>query len=198
MKKFLLGSVLLLSFAAHAAPYKLDAAHTSVGFSVKHLMISNVKGHFDKYEGGVDFDSAKKTVKNIVINIDAASINTGVKDRDDHLRGSDFFDVAKFPKITFKADSMKWNADGKTGVVSGKLTMKDKTLPQDLNVTFNGEAEFMGVKKIAFTANGTIEDRTKFGLSWNKPLNQAGGLTVGNSIEISIEGEANLDAPAKK
>lgn len=198
MKSFLPGIVLLLSFAAQAAPYKLDPTHMNIGFSVKHLMISNVKGHFDKFDGTFDYDSAKKTLKNVVITIDTASINTQVKDRDDHLRGPDFFEVAKYPKIIFKADGIVWNKDGQTGVVHGKLTIKDKTLPQDLNVTFGGEAEFMGVKKIAFSATGTIEDRTKFGLSWNKPLAQAGGLAVGNKIDLSIDGEANMDAPAKK
>lgn len=185
--KAVLVSLLLVSGIAQAAPYKLDTAHMNVGFSVKHLMISNVKGRFDKVTGTLDYDSAKKQVKNIDIVIEASSIDTNEADRDKHLRNSDFFDVEKFPKITFKSDKVTFN--GKKGKAVGTLTIKDQSKPVTLDFTNNGEIDFNGTQKVAFTASTKI-DRKDFGLTWNKTLDK-GGVAVGNEITITIDGEAN-------
>ncbi len=190
--KTLLVSLLLTSGIAQAAPYALDTAHMETGFSVKHLMISNVKGRFDKVSGTLDYDSAKKQIKDINVTIEAASINTNEPDRDKHLRGADFFDVEKFPKVTFKSDKVTF--DGKKGKAVGDLTIKDKTKKVTLDFTNGGEADFMGTKKVAFSATTKI-DRKDFGLSWNKNLDK-GGVAVGNEITITIDGETNAVAPA--
>lgn len=187
MKKTIL-SLLLVSGVAQAAPYTLDTTHMDVGFSVKHLMISNVKGRFDKVAGSFDFDSSKKQIKDIDVTIDVSSVNTNEPDRDKHLKNADFFDVEKFPKMTFKSDKVEF--DGKKGKIFGTLTIKDKSKKVALDFTFNGEAEFMGTKKVAFSASTKI-DRKEFGLTWNKNLDK-GGVAVGEEVTITIDGEGNL------
>ena len=192
--KTVLVTLLLAAGMAHAAPFKLDPAHMEVGFSVKHLMISNVKGRFDKVSGSLDYDGAKKQIKDIVVDVDVASVSTNEPDRDKHLKSPDFFDAAKYPHMTFKSEKVEF--DGKKGKATGLLTIRDKTKKVTLDFTFNGETEFMGTKKIAFSATGQI-DRRDFGLTWNKTLDK-GGVAVGDEVTISVDGEANMLAPAKK
>ena len=196
MKVFAL--IFLFVATTQAATYKLDPAHSQVGFSVKHLMVTNVKGEFKKFDGKFNYDSAKKEVKDIDISIDTESIETGVVDRDTHLKSNDFFDAKKYPKITFKSQKAEITPDGKTTKVKGMLTMRDKTLPVVLDVINNGEAEFMGVKKVGFSASTKV-NRKDWGVSWNKGLDK-GGVVVSDDVMIVIEGEANLDdgKPVKK
>ena len=192
--------VVMLFFAsvAQAEVYKLDVAHTQVGFSVKHLMVTNVKGTFKKYTGQFNYDSGKKELKDIDVVIDTNSIDTGAKDRDDHLKSDDFFNAKKYSKITFKSQKVEMVPDGTSAKINGLLTIRDKTLPIVLDVTNNGEAEFMGVKKVGFTATTKIS-RKDWGVAWNKSLDK-GGVVVGEEVTITIEGEANLSdgKPAKK
>ncbi len=189
MKVFAL--IFLFTASTQAATYKLDPAHSQVGFSVKHLMVTNVKGDFKKFDGKFNYDSAKKEVKDIDVSIDTESIETGVPDRDAHLKGNDFFDAKKYPKITFKSQKAELTPDGKTTKIKGMLTMRDKTLPVVLDVTNNGEVEFMGVKKIGFSASTKV-NRKDWGVSWNKALDK-GGVAVSDDVMIVIEGEANLE-----
>lgn len=191
MKSILIAS-LLLGSSAFATVYKLDPSHQEVGFSVRHMMISNVKGTFRKVTGSFDYDAAKKQLKNIDVVIETASIDTAQADRDKHLSGPDFFDVAKFPKMTFKSEKIEF--DGKKGKATGPLTIKDKTKTVVVEFTLNGEMEMAGSKKVGFSAHTEI-DRKDFGLNWNKNLDH-GGVAVGNEITITIEGEAGTDAPA--
>lgn len=190
MKNLLVFFFLTVGFYTHAENYKLDTSHTEVGFSVKHLLISNVKGRFGKFSGTFEYDKALKSLKNLKIEIDPASISTSEKDRDEHLRSDDFFDVKKYKKITFISDKADFSEDGKIIKVSGKLKIKDKELPVTLEVTLNGEAEIEGTKKIAFTANTEI-NRKDWGINWNKSLDK-GGVAVSEEVKIIIEGEANL------
>ena len=190
MKNLLALLLLTIGFYTHAENYKLDTAHTEIGFSVKHLLISNVKGRFGKFSGAFEYDKATKSLKNLLIEIDPATISTSEKDRDEHLRSDDFFDVKKYKKITFVGDKADFSEDGKTIKVFGKLKMKDKELPVTLDVALNGEAEIEGTKKIAFTANTAI-NRKDWGINWNKALDK-GGVAVSEEVKIIIEGEANL------
>ncbi len=190
MKSLIILLFLTVGFYSQAENYKLDTAHTEVGFSVKHLLISNVKGRFQKFSGTFEYDKAAKSLKNLKIDIDPASISTNEPDRDEHLRSDEFFDVKKYKKITFTGDTAEFSEDGKTIKVPGKLKMKDKELPVTLNVTLNGEAEIEGTKKIAFTASTEI-NRKAWGINWNKALDK-GGLAVSEEVKILIEGEANL------
>lgn len=190
MKKMLFMIILTAGFYSHAESYNLDPAHSEVGFSVKHLMISNVKGRFLKFSGKFDYDKATKYLKNMNIEIDPSSIDTNQNDRDDHLKSADFFDVKKFNKITFKDEKAEFSADGSTIKLHGKLKMKDKELPVTLDITINGEAEVEGTKKVAFSAT-TVINRKNWGISWNKSLDK-GGIAVSEDVKIAIEGEANL------
>ncbi len=191
-------ALFLMASIAHAGVFKLDPAHSQVGFTVKHLMVTNVKGTFKKFTGQFSYDSAKKELKDIDVVIDADSIETGVGDRDDHLKSDDFFNAKKYSKITFKSQKVDMATDGKSAKVKGLLTMRDKALPITLDVVNNGEVEFMGVKKVGFTATAKV-NRKDWGISWNKSLDK-GGVVVSEEVTINIDGEANLDdgKPAKK
>ena len=119
-------STLLLTFGlANASEYIIDNSHTTVGFSVKHMMITNVKGDFKTYDGMIDFDKDKKTFKVLKASIDTASIDTENEKRDEHLKSDDFFNSTKFPKMTFEMTSYK--ADGNEGKMDGNLTIRGIT-----------------------------------------------------------------------
>lgn len=190
MKKLLILIILSTGLNSQADNYKLDKSHTEIGFSVKHLLISNVKGRFTQFSGTFEYDKVSKSLKNLVIEIDPASITTSEKNRDEHLKSDDFFDVKKYKKIIFTEDKADFSADGNTIKVSGRLKMKDKELPVTLDVTLNGEAEIEGTKKIAFTASTEI-NRKDWGINWNQSLDK-GGVAVSENVKILIEGEANL------
>ena len=154
------------------------------------MLISNVKGRFGKFNGTFEYNKESKSLKNLVIEIDPATISTNQKDRDEHLTSDDFFDVAKYKKITFVGEKSTFSEDGKTIKVLGKLKMKDKELPVSLDIVINGEAEVEGTQKIAFTASAEI-NRKKWGISWNQDLDK-GGVAVSEEVKILIEGQANL------
>lgn len=175
---------LFLSFSfAHAKEFVVDASHSHVGFSIKHMMISNVKGNFNTYSAEIEFDEAKKQFTKLNAKIDTASIDTGIVKRDDHLRSADFFDVTKFKTIEFVMTSMKENK------VYGKLTMHGVTKDIVLQSTVHGLIkDFQGNQRLGFSLEGKL-NRKDFGLTWNKIL-EGGGLTVDETVNITIEIEA--------
>jgi polyisoprenoid-binding protein YceI len=167
-----------------AKDYKLDTAHSSVGFSVRHLMISNVKGTFDSYQGTIAFDPTTKTFTKLEGSIDAKTINTSNDKRDDHLRSADFFDVGNHPALTFVMKS--YTANGNQGVMKGELSIRGTTLPVELKTTINGIIKDMqGKERVGFTLEGAI-DRKAFGLTWNRGL-ETGGVVVGDEVKIVVE-----------
>lgn len=188
-KAILLAVVTGLSFGALATPYSLDAAHAEVGFKVKHLMISDVKGRFNKFEGAFEFDEKKSEIKNIDVKITMASVDTNDKKRDEHLAGDDFFSAAKFPMMTFKSDKAIAVKTGKSVKVAGTLTIRDVTKPVTLDVEYRGAmTDPWGNEKIGFSATTKI-NRKDFGVKWNKDLDK-GGVAVGDEVTIMIDGEA--------
>jgi polyisoprenoid-binding protein YceI len=198
MTKFILSGLLILAtFAAQAATYKLDPVHSVMGFSVKHLVVSKVKGRFNKAEGGFNFDEKTMEASKIDIKLEAASIDTNDKKRDEHLMSPDFFDVKKFPDLHFTADKVTVKKD-EAVKVPGQLTMRGVTKPVTLDLTYGGSIiDPMGNEKIGFSLTGKI-NRKDWGINWNKTLDK-GGLTVSDEVMIEIEGEAIKDkAPAKK
>ena len=181
---------LLLVFppAVGATTYKIDPDHTNVSFHVRHLFTS-VTGRFEKFEGVIrldDHDPAKTTVEG---SIDAASINTNVARRDNHLRSPDFFDVEKFPKITFKTTSVSDIDDAaKASKLHGVLTIHGVEKPVVLEAAFLGSGKDpAGNQRAGFHASTTI-NRKDFGLNWNKAL-EAGGFLVGDEVTIDIDAE---------
>jgi len=182
-------ALLFFASTASATPFAIDPAHTDVGFSVKHLMISNVKGHFKKFSGTFDFDVAKTQLNNVNVEVDTASIDTNEPDRDKHLRSNDFFGVDKFPKMTFKSDKIEY-ADGKPNKIIGTLKIRDKSKTVTFDLDYRGSIkDAWGNPKVAFAATTKI-DRKDFDVKWNKALDK-GGVTVGDEVTILIEGEAS-------
>ena len=176
---------LLLVQPALASSWDIDPSHTTVGFSVRHMMVSNVRGKFTKFTGTLAFDDKDATKSTVNVDIDATSVDTSDKGRDEHLRGPDFFDTKKFPKLTFK--STKVEKSGDKLLVTGDLTIKDKTKSVVLTVealTPETKDAFGGVRRGA-TATTKI-NRKDFGLTWNKTLD-AGGVAVSEEITIQID-----------
>lgn len=179
---------LLLPAIASAATWSIDPDHSSVGFKVKHLMVSNVRGNFEKYRGVVDLDDKDITKSKVDVTIDPASINTNVQKRDEHLRSADFFDVAKYPTLTFV--SKKWARAEKGALkVTGDLTIHGITREVVLNVApFSQESKDpWGNTRVGTSASTTI-NRKDFGLVWNKSL-ETGGVLVGEDVDIALEVE---------
>lgn len=181
-------SALILSMGfANAVIYDVDASHTNVGFTVKHMMITNVNGNFATYDANIDFDPATKTFKTFSATVETNSINTGIEKRDDHLRSEDFFASEKFPKMTFEMTSYK--ADGDDGEMKGNLTIRGITKPVTLKVEDIGTIkDFKNQNRVGFSLKGKI-NRMDYDLKWNKAL-ELGGVAVAEEVKITVEVEA--------
>jgi polyisoprenoid-binding protein YceI len=167
--------------------WEIDSSHSSVHFSVRHLVIAKVRGTFARWSGAVQVpdDFTKATVD---VTIDASSIGTGVDQRDAHLRSPDFFDVAQFPELRFVGKRVVPRSGSEIDVV-GDLTIKGATREIVLRVEQHGQAKDpWGNLRAAFTAKTAI-DRKDFGLTWNQVL-ETGGVMVGDRVEIEAEIEA--------
>lgn len=186
----LLGIAYLLIFAGSAFSadkYAIDVDHTSIGFSIKHLMISTVKGKFNDFSGTILYDEKDITKSSVSISIKVESIDTDNKKRDDHLRSADFFDAAKFPEITFK--SSKIQKKGKGWVAVGTLTIRGVSKEVTIPFEITGKAKDpWGMTRLGVDAHLKI-DRRDFGVAWNKAL-EGGGLVVGNDVKIELNVEA--------
>jgi len=168
--------------------WEIDSSHSSVYFSVRHLVIAKVRGSFARWSGTIqapDGDFSKATVS---VTIDASSIDTGVADRDAHLKSPDFLDVAQHPELRFVAKRVEPRSVGEVDVV-GDLTLKGTTREVVLRVEQHGQAKDpWGNVRAAFTAKTSI-DRKDFGLAWNQVL-ETGGVMVGDRVDIEAEIEA--------
>ena len=187
-----LASGLYFPSAAAATAYKVDPEHTSVGFRVRHLF-TQVKGRFNKFEGQSVFDPTHPEQTKVQGWIDAASVDTSVEERDKDLRSPRFFDVEKYPKITFASTSVSGvDATKKSGKLNGKLTIHGVEKPVTLEVSFFGEGKDpWGNVRAGFSAHTTI-NRKDFGLTWNQTL-ETGGVLVGDEIQVEIEAEGTLE-----
>ena len=165
--------------------WQLDASHSSIGFSVKHLMIATVKGSFGKYEAAFSGDEKDLARATVSAAIDVASIDTSNDQRDGHLRSPDFFDAEKHPNITFAGKRIEGNPFGEFKLI-GDLTIRGVTREVALDATFEGRAKDpWGNSRLGYTAKGKI-NRTDFGLNWNQAL-EAGGVLVSEEVKISVE-----------
>jgi polyisoprenoid-binding protein YceI len=190
MKNFIKVIAAVLTLAAptfaSAAPWNIDADHSSVGFKVRHMMVSNVKGDFGKVVGVVDIDDKDLTKSKVEVTIDTASINTGVTKRDEHLKSPDFFDVVKYPAMTFVSQKVKKAGNGKLKV-TGFLTLHGITKEVVLDVEGPTKAfkDPWGNTKRGATATAKI-NRKDFGLTYNAAIESGGGM-VGEEITIALE-----------
>jgi polyisoprenoid-binding protein YceI len=183
-------TLIALTMAALAAPavraadtWSIDTAHSEAGFQVRHL-VSSVRGSFGKFEGAIVTDAARPGSSSVEFALEVASIDTGVADRDKHLRSADFFDAVQFPRIVFKSTSIK--PTGKdTFDVTGNLTMRGVTRQITLPVTFLGSAKDpWGNDKAGFETAITL-NRKDYGINWNKALDQ-GGFLLSDDVKVSI------------
>jgi polyisoprenoid-binding protein YceI len=169
------------------AKWDIDQTHSSINFSVRHLMVSKVRGHFASWRGELDLDETDLTRSRVSIDIDAASVDTKEPKRDDHLRSADFLEVEKFPTLQFR--SIEITKVGDDYKMIGDLTIHGVTHPVTLTVEYGGIAKDpWGGERGGFSAHTSIS-RKDFGLTWNVAL-EAGGILVGDKIEIGIELEA--------
>ena len=176
--------VLVLGFGAAAAQdlYTIDPNHSNVAFKVRHL-VSKVGGEFTDFEGAITADFNNLDVSGVQFSIQAASLDTRNEDRDGHLRSADFFDVEKFPEITFTSTKVT-KIDNDSFAVAGTLTMHGVSKPITLTVDYLGEMAAMGGVRAGYELSTTI-DRKDFGVSWNRALD-SGGLILGDEVEVTI------------
>ncbi|MCC6751567.1 MAG: YceI family protein [Deltaproteobacteria bacterium] len=176
---------------AHAedpATWELDQSHFAVGFSVRHMMISNVKGEFTKAQATLTYDGQDVTKAVVEASVEVTSITTKNAKRDAHLKSPDFFDAAKHPKLTFKSTKVRRGFRGQLKV-TGELTIRGVTKPLELAVMGLGKPikDMMGKSRVGIQAAGKIS-RKEFGMTWNKTLDK-GGLVVGDDVFITLDAE---------
>ncbi|MCP3138281.1 YceI family protein [Pyxidicoccus xibeiensis] len=168
--------------------WNIDTTHSGIHFSVRHMVIAKVRGNFQKFSGTVALDEQDVTKSSVSVSIDTASISTGVEQRDNHLRSADFFEVEKFPAITFQSTKVE-KTSGNGLRVTGNLTIRDITREVVLDAEQLGVGKDpWGNVKAAFEAKTSV-DRRDFGLKWNQAL-ETGGVLVGEKIEIALEVQA--------
>lgn len=168
--------------------YNIDPTHSSVHFSVRHLMVSNVRGEFSKLSGTIQFDPDSPATSSVAVSIDTTSINTREPQRDAHLKSADFLDVEKFPTMNFQSKSVTPHEGGAT--VIGDLTLHGVTRPITLDV--EGSADEIkdpwGNQRIGLSATTKLS-RKEFGLTWNTAL-EAGGVMIGDEVKITVDVQA--------
>ena len=193
MKRFILSAILAVVALPLAADiYKVDKSHSGVDYKVRHL-VSNVTGKFTDFDGTVDMQPGKPGASSVEFTINAGSNDTGDADRDKHMRTADFFDVDKFPAITFKSTSIEPTKKKNLYTVTGNLTIRGVTKTVPLPVPFLGAAKDpWGNEKAGFSLTTTI-NRKDYGVNWNKALDN-GGFLVGDDVEVTI----NLETQKQK
>ncbi|OGQ01102.1 MAG: protein yceI precursor [Deltaproteobacteria bacterium RBG_19FT_COMBO_46_12] len=192
MKRYITPMMVLLFLAipifTDAATWQVDLAHSSFQFKIRHLTVSNVKGDFNKFQGVANIDDQNISHLKVEVAIDVASVNTGHAQRDEHLRGPDFFDVTKYPTITFVSKKVNKTETNRLKVI-GDLTLRGVT--REVTVDLEGPTPEVkdpwGNFRRGVTATTKI-NRRDFGLTWNKVLD-TGGLVVGDEVDIYIEVE---------
>ncbi|MGI8711428.1 MAG: YceI family protein [Acidimicrobiales bacterium] len=173
-----------------AGTWTIDPTHSEVGFTVRHLMVSKVRGNFEKFSGTLTV-AEDPLQSSVHVEVDLDSINTREAQRDGHLRSADFFEVEKYPTMTFDSTAMK--ADGSSYVVTGDLTIKGTTMPVELDLELNGVGpDPWGGTRAGFSAEAEIS-RKEFGVDIEMPLD-GGGVVVGDKIKVLLEIEAVLQS----
>jgi polyisoprenoid-binding protein YceI len=175
--------------------WNIDATHSGLNFSVRHMVVSKVRGRFAKYAGSLDLDDDDLTRSVAEVTIEASSIDTGMPDRDAHLRSADFFDVEKFPVLRFRSKRIEQLSEDRFHVI-GDLTIRDVTREVALAVEYGGRAKDpWGNERAGFIARTSL-DRKDFGLRWNQLL-EAGGVVLGDRVDIELDIQAVKSAAAE-
>jgi polyisoprenoid-binding protein YceI len=165
--------------------WTIDIAHSGINFSIRHMVVSKVRGRFTKFSGTLSIDDADLARSVVEATIDASSIDTGTAQRDTHLRSPDFFDVDRFPEMRFRSTRIEKVEEARYRVV-GALTIRGVTREISLDVEHGGRAKDpWGNERIGFVAKATLQ-RKDFGLEWNQVL-EAGGVLVGERVDLDLE-----------
>ena len=168
--------------------WAIDTTHTSANFTVRHMLVSQVRGRFNKFNGTIHADSKNFSNSSVQFTIEAASIDTNEPQRDGHLKSADFFDVAKYPEITYKSSSITHTAGNKY-VAHGTFTMHGISKPLDLPFTLNGPLkDAFGQVRFGIQSNLRI-NRQDYGVKWNQKMD-TGGWAVSNEVDIELNLEA--------
>ncbi len=176
------------------AIWNIDTKHTAVEFVATHMMFTKVRGKFEALEGTIEYDPANIAASKVNVTIDAGSINTGVADRDGHLKSPDFLDIANFPSLTFVSTNVEPTGDNKAKV-TGDLTIRGNTRSVTLDASFEGSGKNPWGMEVAGFSGSTKINREDFGLTWNAVL-ETGGLLVSKEVQINLEVQAALEAVA--
>lgn len=175
--------------------FTIDPAHTVLGFAARHMMFAKVRGRFGAFTGTIQLDPDQLEASSARVEIDAASIDTGVADRDRHLRSGDFFDTEHHPKITFESTRIE-SLGGERYAVHGKLSIRGVERDVTLSAEYGGRAKDpWGNERALFTLSGSL-NRSDFGLRWNQAL-EAGGVLVGERVELELEVQAVKSSATK-
>ncbi|MFD7162059.1 YceI family protein [Streptomyces violascens] len=173
------------ALAALSGTYTIDPAHSSIGFTVRHAMVTNVRGSFTDHEGTLTLDGSNPGASSASIDVKIASIDTGIADRDGHLRSGDFFDAEQFPVMSFRSTGAKELGGDKYRII-GDLTIKDVTRPLSIDLEFNGSAtDPYGNQRIGFEGGAEIL-RSDWGLTWNAAL-ETGGVMVSDKVKLTFD-----------
>lgn len=173
------------ALAALTGDYTIDPAHSSIGFTVRHAMVTNVRGSFGEHEGSLKLDGADPANSAASIDVKIASVDTGIADRDGHLVSGDFFDAEKFPLMTFRSTAAE-QLGGDKYRVTGDLTIKDVTRPLAIDLEFNGSAtDVYGNERVGFEGTADIL-RSDWGLTWNAAL-ETGGVMVSDKVKLNFD-----------
>ena len=176
-----------MSTATAVRTFAIDKAHSEAAFQVRHL-ITKVRGRFSDFDGTIEFDEAQPARSQVTLAIQAASIDTGVADRDAHLRSADFFDAGRYPTLTFRSTRVDALGPGRLRLL-GTLTIRDVTRTVALDATLNGRGVDPDGREVAGISAVATISRRDFGLTWNVAL-EAGGVLVGDAVTIALEIEA--------
>jgi polyisoprenoid-binding protein YceI len=171
--------------------WQIDPAHSTIEFAVKHMMFTTVRGRFESFNGAVEVNQQNPNQSRVEVTIDAGSIDTGVADRDAHLRSPDFLDTERYSTITFRSTRIEgaYQKDGDRFRITGDLEIRGQSMPVTLDVTFEGLGKDpWGKQRAGFSARAEI-DRRDWGLRWNQAL-ETGGVLVANSVKIQVEAQA--------
>ncbi|MDT0453527.1 YceI family protein [Streptomyces hesseae] len=183
------------ALAALTGDYTIDPAHSSIGFTVRHAMVTNVKGSFLQHEGTLHLDGSDPSRSTAAIDVRIDSVDTGIKDRDAHLLSGDFFDAGTFPLMTFRSTAAE-RVGGDRYRLTGDLTIKDVTRPLSLDLEFNGAAtDVYGSERVGFEGSAEIL-RSDWGLTWNAAL-EAGGVMVSDKVKLTFDISAVKTAAAQ-
>nr|WP_234328876.1 MULTISPECIES: YceI family protein [unclassified Streptomyces] len=165
--------------------YTIDPVHSSIGFSVRHAMISNVRGRFERFEGLLKLDGSDPSRSEAYVSVQTDSLDTGVQERDAHLGGPDFFDSVTFPLMAFRSTGVVPLGDDEFRLTGG-LRIKDIELPLDIDVVFGGAGEDAhGQHRAGFEGTATLR-RSDWGLAWNTPLAK-GGVLVSDKVTLTLD-----------